>query len=657
MSNYLFLFTIGPVQSFIAQARKTHDLYIGSKILSDLITDAIEYVKKELKEIEIIFPAKDVESKPNRFLAKIEKSDNESIKKIGKELEDSVKKEFKKIAEKCLEPYLKNQTKPKNFDNFDKQIEQFLQIFWVAKEIKDENYQENYDQIESLLGSVKNLRKFEQLAEVGRKCSLCGERNVLFYKGFDDKNIKKNGEEKSPYIQSDAINIEEIEENKYKFTDKEGLCAVCFTKRMYNPSTTEIALKHPISEAEQIDKKEEEENISSELENIERQSFPSTAEIALKYTMTEIKSEIEDDKELDKMLKLNYQLAYEDNLTTDFFEKNNIPKKKLSSYQNINRNLKKRCKDKKLHLSKYYAMIMFDGDSMGKWLSGEYLGGESKLANFHNDFSEFLGKYANWAKEYLDGDRGRAIYAGGDDFLGFINLYYLFDVLKELREKFKELVNDKLKDQYILSDNYKDKEITFSAGIVIAHYKTPLSEVLNWTRKMEQKAKNIDDTKNRFSIAVLKRSGEINKSCYHWYYEKNDDDSKNKNDDKEYEFILNCMKDIVYLLKTKKLSNTFIKVLNREFEKLMDKDFKIELSDDLLESEIKRLFNRSITTNLKKESYLIREKLGNTRTFLIGDLLIERGDFQNFLHFLNIADFIAREFPISFIKKEESNNE
>lgn len=37
-SSYLFLFTIGPVQSFIAQARKTRDLYAGSKILGGLST-------------------------------------------------------------------------------------------------------------------------------------------------------------------------------------------------------------------------------------------------------------------------------------------------------------------------------------------------------------------------------------------------------------------------------------------------------------------------------------------------------------------------------------------------------------------------------------------------------------------------------------------
>ncbi len=38
--QYLFLFTIGPVQSFIAQARKTRDLYAGSAILGEIIDAA-----------------------------------------------------------------------------------------------------------------------------------------------------------------------------------------------------------------------------------------------------------------------------------------------------------------------------------------------------------------------------------------------------------------------------------------------------------------------------------------------------------------------------------------------------------------------------------------------------------------------------------------
>ena len=45
-TQYLFLFTIGPVQGFIAQARKTRDLYAGSAILGEIISAAIDQTKK-----------------------------------------------------------------------------------------------------------------------------------------------------------------------------------------------------------------------------------------------------------------------------------------------------------------------------------------------------------------------------------------------------------------------------------------------------------------------------------------------------------------------------------------------------------------------------------------------------------------------------------
>ena len=66
-TQHLLLFTISPVQSFIAQARKTGDLYAGSLILSDLINFAINKANELNPSFELIFPNKDLASKPNRF--------------------------------------------------------------------------------------------------------------------------------------------------------------------------------------------------------------------------------------------------------------------------------------------------------------------------------------------------------------------------------------------------------------------------------------------------------------------------------------------------------------------------------------------------------------------------------------------------------------
>ena len=86
--NNLFLFTIGPVQSFIAQERKNLDLYAGSKILSRLCNVAMETARQE--GIKIIVPqvVEGVESLPNRFVGKIAESDDQKLAEIGNKIEE-----------------------------------------------------------------------------------------------------------------------------------------------------------------------------------------------------------------------------------------------------------------------------------------------------------------------------------------------------------------------------------------------------------------------------------------------------------------------------------------------------------------------------------------------------------------------------------------
>ncbi|RLC11090.1 MAG: hypothetical protein DRI57_19430 [Deltaproteobacteria bacterium] len=151
MSRHLFLFTIGPVQSFIAQARKTQDLYSGSRILSDLIDEAINTLDKSgiIDSNDLIFPNRKIQSKPNRLLA-ILKTDDPG--KIGNDVEDAVRRRFKASAEKALK---KNSIR--ELPELRSHIENFLKIYWVALPCNG-NYSEKYEEIERLLGAVKNVR-------------------------------------------------------------------------------------------------------------------------------------------------------------------------------------------------------------------------------------------------------------------------------------------------------------------------------------------------------------------------------------------------------------------------------------------------------------------------------------------------------------------
>lgn len=583
MSRFLFLFTVGPVQSFIAQARKTQDLYSGSFLLSHLSDIAIAKLNTFVSSCELIFPNKEIASKPNRFIAKIECEDPE---KIGSELRSFVQNEYRKICEDIVAKL--SLSAPKGFDQ---QIDYLLDLHWIALDFEEGEYASKFSELESYLGAVKNVRRFHQFQEAGRKCSLCGERNVLFY----------GGTKKRAHVH-DAERITNVS-NKF-ISDGEGLCSVCLSKR--------FAGRH--------------------FKNKYHSDYPSTAEIALMDTLSKLDSSLLNDYKSFFGKDFDEQLYFKDNLTKKYFEKNGIKAdpeislKKLSKLTNTAEQIG-------LNFSTYYALLCLDGDNMGKWLSGKYLDDKekSKLEIFHGYLTEELGSYADKVEKIVQ-EKGKLVYSGGDDVLALINLNYLLPVMKELREYFPAFEEFSYTKQGVKS--------SASCGVCIAHYKTPLQEVITWARKMEHEAKSIDDNdrKDAFAIAVLKRSGEIHKTVFNWKYETLD--------------TIEVLAELISLLKspnnseTPAFSDSFVKKLNEEFNLLMNDEGNYS-EFPLFETEVKRLINRSCmmvknTGESETEYHSRKDQTIAGITKKLCALARESRSLENFLSLLNTAVFIER---------------
>lgn len=583
MSQYLFLFTIGPVQSFIAQARKTQDLYAGSYLLSYLTDIAIDRLHQLTDSCDLIFPNKQIKSKPNRFISKIECIDPEII---GSELCLFVQNRYKSICDAIRESL--NLRAPKGFDQ---QVSNFLDIHWIAVDFKEEDYGTKFGELESYLGAVKNIRCFSQFDESGRKCSLCGERNVLFY----------GGKNKRAYVQNDAERITNT--SSIFIDDGEGLCGVCLSKRF----------------AKEYFKRSYKRN------------YPSTAEMALMDTISKLDSSLLSEYKNTFGNDFNEQLYYKDNLTKPYFEKYGIQVSHESSVDNLTPILNL-AEKKGLKFSNYYAVLCLDGDNMGKWLSGKFLDDKSKLMDFHVRLTDKLGLYADHVTNTIDEPRGKVVYSGGDDVLALINLNHLLSVMKEIRDsfpKFEEITNVT-----------NEKKSSASCGICIAHYKTPLQEVITWARKMEHEAKSIDANKDAFAIAVLKRSGEIHKTVFKWKY-----DTLN---------TIDVLIELISLLKPSSssdvpsFSDSFVKKLQEEFSLLMDDDGIYSEDNAIFKTEVKRLMNRSCMMS-KKEGESKNEFASRKEQTVINitnklAILAEKSkSLENFLSLLNTATFIERE--------------
>ena len=612
MKRYLFLFTLGPVQSFIAQARKTQDLYAGSFLLSYLIDSTMKKLSPQLNSGEFIFPHKAIKSKPNRFIATIESDD---IAEIGKELKEYVRNEFQQITNNVLGNL--DLDAP---DGFESQVKTHLQVNWVALPLAKDDYAGRYKELERYLGAIKNVRNFQQLKETGRKCSLCGERNVLFYRLTDEEKkkgglkVRQDGLLKKLYVKEKEVVFfdPEKERDNLKFQKGEGLCAVCFTKRFT------------------------ERYFEERLEYNYTKHFPSTAEIAAMEWLSKIPDkEKRDYKAFFK--DFDAQLFYEENWEKKYLEKYNYfkddnslkkAKQKLKEFYDIKSD---KNRDKELDKpSKYYAILRLDGDSMGRWLSGEFLEKKTELKEFHKKLTKELGAYA----ECVDGEksengiikepRGKRVYAGGDDVLAFVNLNHLLPVMKDLRTKFPEFEEF----GFEVKDN---KKSSASAGIAIAHYKTPLSEVLKWAKKMEKEAKTIDDRKkaksindgkDAFAIAVLKRSGEIRKTVFKWQYGTPS--------------VIDVLDHLIQSLNQKEFSNNFIKSLGLEFRRLMDEEGQYKDSD-IIKTEMKRVVARSCMLDEGRKKRAVDDL-----TEKLDMLYTKSKSLDNFLSALDIADFIER---------------
>lgn len=624
--KYLFLFTITPVQSFIAQARKTQDLYTGSWLLSELCRKAAQEAKriandeyKSNPRAEVIFPNIGNPSIPNRFILQI--TADEEPRNLGFEVKKKTNQFLLDFGKSILTEM--NLAEP---DNFKEQICGYFSMNWVVQPVNKGGYAAAYTQIERLLGAVKNSRQFSQLPETGRKCSLSGEQNALFYK--PRKNDK--GKEITPkFIDLNGNKPTKIKYN-FNILSGEGLSAVSFIKRFTGKAKSDLR-----------------KSFSS--------GFPSTAEIAVMDAIAQIK---ENDDQVDlkqyqefftghKNCVFDSQLYFEDNLKTKYFKKHDYDEcvkdfSLITEY--FDGKIKPIFEKYSLKLSKYYAILVFDGDDMGKWLSGAFLKEEKKdnLEAFHKTLTQKLGEYAAFANGSLSEPRGKAVYAGGDDFLGFVNLSHLFDVMTELRQMFEEKID---------VSEFTDKKMTFSAGVAVAHYKTPLSEALKWARKMEKEAKQIDG-KDAFAIAVLKHSGEIEKTVWRW------------------KRACGCtpmlIKSIVTRLQTNEFSNTFIHNLHEELHRLLDEKGEIKFDTEgldakVLESEIKRLVGRSWmgknkhgideASELKEYKKAEIANLSHELLFLYKlskklvriDKPTSTDKAKNFLSALHIADFFSRE--------------
>jgi len=516
MTEQYFHFTLGPVQGFVAQARRTRDFWAGSFLLSWLSAVAMQAVKKQ--KGDIIFPeisdnylnwieGKGIELTapqqgcvPNRFKGGLAKVPTDFIPEL---VTESIEQAWQALAEAVWQQDLSHCTNNTR-EIWNRQVSHFWEVSWTLSDNKEANNQ---------LDRRKNWRNYLPPEEAGVKCMMMDGWQEL--SGIDTPNAKGLDLFWQDVIKQGGTAI------KTDLRPHEYLCAIAFIKRRFVHCFENLNVDMP-------------NNWQLQGWTV-KSSVPSVAYIAAAPWLAQILTHAPEDKLktfhneakkltgsygeyatrldcIDSVLEQHHnKRLFWDTKSLDgnvFFdaalENNNIysdqtQAKKVAQALNALRQSVKENNGEPV--SPFYAVLMMDGDSLGSQMS--------EITKQEN-ISSGLKNFTTGVQKIVEDCSGFLIYAGGDDVLALLPLEYALNCANQLRS------------HYLASFSaYDDINTTLSGAIEYAHIKMPLGKVLGDAHHLLDDIAKNKTGRDALAVRVWKPGGQHLQWAMPWQYARN----------------------------------------------------------------------------------------------------------------------------------------
>ncbi len=463
MSDSVFIFTFSPVQPFISEARRTADLRSGSQILARLAKSVLAALNTYA--VEIIFPAGETDSPPNKIVAILPWHRVDAAAKLA---ETRFAETWDKLAQQAKADLQTHGAAPDEVweSIWQRQANHFWEIYWSAARIDNQRYAAAYQKAEKALAANKRCRPFAASQEAGIKDSLSGRRQALRTGSEDAAACWGKISERYPAS---------------KIRPGERLDAIGAIKRF------------------------------SDLSREEESRFPSTSSVASDDFLAAVSRNAQ---ALSKLEEYGHQLKtllgsrlfqarpnhpvwgydgdflYEATLTPSRLKAEYgvaIEREKLKPLIQTLRSLYD-LTGWKQGPSPYYAILAMDGDNMGQHINQLIKSKDPQQA--HAQFSRALAEFAGQVGGIVSQHMGALVYNGGDDVLALLPLRECMAAHHDLSEAFMVTTREKA-----------------SAGIAVVHHGYPLGAALQTARQAESRAKKVTG-KNAVCVTVVKGSAQ-----------------------------------------------------------------------------------------------------------------------------------------------------
>jgi CRISPR-associated protein Cmr2 len=479
-------FTFGPVQGFVAQARRTRDLHAGSFLLSWLAYKAMDAVQSAggtiiLPDFAAIRNLIEVDKvkygvAPNRFVASFDcKQQAEKAAGLAcKGLQD----EWRKIAEKVRERFVSSAEPWGNETEkiWQRQIDNFWEMAWGVGDEQDT----------ALLDRRKNWRTPPMSVEGGDHCTLMGQYQEL-----------------SGFVRSRELNKQNAFWEAIRtgvnpnLKGDERLCAIAMIKR-FLPEVAREIIGYDLDAA----------------------TWPSTVSIAALPWLKTIREKGKNDGTLYQKANAYADLMKNEpgalvsgngailmmqdypaatglfkTLSGNFLNRTALQNKKgtllndetrRKDYIQALRELEQASGDR---AGNFYALLLMDGDNMGKLIR------ENNVTTVTKALTHFSAQVPGIVYEH----NGITVYAGGDDLFALLPLDTTLDCAIKVSTSYKKTFSD---------SKISEAKTTISGAVIFAHYSIPLRQVIAQAHYFLDKVAKDQTGRDAIAIAVLKPGGE-----------------------------------------------------------------------------------------------------------------------------------------------------
>ncbi len=502
--------SIGPVQGFVAQSRRTRDLWGSSYLLSFLAGHAMRgaeeaggRIVRPVVEEDALYrwikgdrtggaEALKIGSLPNRFAVDVDVD----AQAVADAAVAALRNAWVRVCDAVWKEFIADAREPGSDTRaiWDRQINAFWEVVWTAGAAED-----------GLLARRKHWRSQAPSLEPGEKCTVMHDLQEL--SGYSRSTSDAGPEGRDRFWESVRERTGALD-----LKDNERLCAIALIKRLF-PKVAEEALGW----------------------KVDRSRWPSTVHMAARPWLRRVESLAPDQaRDYAEHVKqsarkdilserLPPSLGRGPSATGDFPRldanwfhcaavedegRGRCPLKpgEEQARPDLAKRLK-RIQDTKDQAgrrlgppSSFYALLLADGDRLGRLVSetgGEWVG--RALETFTSAVPKIVSEHG-----------GETIYAGGDDVLAMLPVPQALQCAAQLAESYRSAFGRKA-------------GATLSASVVFVHIRYPLGSAIRDAHRLLDNVAKDQNGRNSLAAAVLKPGGLNAQWATTWYRPYPDD--------------------------------------------------------------------------------------------------------------------------------------